>query len=95
MNPKDVLITFPELLIWFPLLSGLVAFFLVKGDSAKKWAIISSFITVAIVAASLFFTDKSYFHFNNVRCVGMPSYISAKLLPMEGIHTYLTLLKWK
>ena len=92
MNPNDVLITFPELLIWFPLLSGLVAFFLAKGDSAKRWAVISSFITVAIVAASFFFTDKNYFHFNNVSYVWMPSIGSSFALMYDGMGRMLCLL---
>lgn len=92
MNPNDVLITFPELLIWFPMLSGLVAFFLTKGDTAKRWAVISSFITVAIVAASFFFTDKDYFHFNNVSYVWMPSIGSSFALMYDGMGRMLCLL---
>jgi NADH-quinone oxidoreductase subunit M len=93
MNPNDVLITFPELLIWFPLVSGLVAFFLVKGDTAKRWAVISSFITVAIVAASFFFTDnKNYFHYNNVSYVWMPSIGSSFALMYDGMGRMLCLL---
>ncbi len=92
MNPNDVLITFPELLIWFPLLSGLVAFFLSKGDSAKRWAVTSSFITVAIVGASFFFADKNYFHFNNVSYVWMPSIGSSFALMYDGMGRMLCLL---
>ncbi|HRO47851.1 NADH-quinone oxidoreductase subunit M [Agriterribacter sp.] len=92
MNPNDVLITFPELLIWFPLLSGLVAFFLTKGGKAKRWALISSFITVAIVAVSFFFTDKNYFHFNNVSYVWMPSIGSSFALMYDGMGRMLCLL---
>ncbi|MCO5240138.1 MAG: NADH-quinone oxidoreductase subunit M [Chitinophagaceae bacterium] len=92
MNPNDVFITFPELLIWFPLLSGLVAFFLTKGDTAKRWAVISSFITVAIVAVSFFFTDKNYFHYNNVSYVWMPSIGSSFALMYDGMGRMLCLL---
>lgn len=92
MNPNDVLITFPELLLWFPLLSGLIAFALSKGDQAKKWAVISSFITVAIVAASLFFTDKKYFNFNNVSYFWMPSLGSSFALMYDGMGRMLCLL---
>lgn len=92
MNPNDVLLTFPELLLWFPLLSGLIAFALKKGDQAKKWALISSFITVGIVAASLFFTDQKYFNFNNVSYFWMPSIGSSFALMYDGMGRMLCLL---
>ncbi|HEX5024816.1 MAG TPA: NADH-quinone oxidoreductase subunit M [Agriterribacter sp.] len=92
MNPNDVFITFPELLIWFPLLSGLVAFFLSESDKAKRWAVISSFITIAIVAASLFFTEKKYINFNNVSYVWMPSLGSSFALMYDGMGRMLCLL---
>lgn len=92
MNPNDVFITFPELLIWFPLLSGLVAFFLTKGDAAKRWAVVSSFITVAIVAISFFFTDKDHFYYNNVSYIWMPSIGSNFSLMYDGMGRMLCLL---
>ncbi len=92
MNPNDVFITFPELLIWFPLLSGLVAFFLSESDKAKRWAVVSSFITIAIVAASLFFTEKKYINFNNVSYVWMPSIGSSFALMYDGMGRMLCLL---
>ncbi|MBX3253087.1 MAG: NADH-quinone oxidoreductase subunit M [Chitinophagaceae bacterium] len=93
MDAKDVLITFPELLLWFPLLSGLIAFLLVKGNGAKKWALTSSFISVAIVIASFFFTDNSkYFHLNNVSYFWMPSLGSSFALKYDGMSRMLCLL---
>lgn len=93
MDAKDVLITFPELLLWFPLLSGLIAFSLVKGDSAKRWALISSFISVAIVITSFFFTDNNkYFNLNNVSYFWMPSIGSSFALKYDGMARMLCLL---
>lgn len=92
MKPNDVLITFPELLLWFPLLSGLVAFFLTKGNAAKRWSLWASFITVIIVAVSFLFTGKDYFHLNNVSYVWMPSIGSSFALMYDGMGRMLCLL---
>ncbi|MBX2922288.1 MAG: NADH-quinone oxidoreductase subunit M [Chitinophagaceae bacterium] len=93
MDAKDVLITFPELLLWFPLLSGLIAFLLVKGDSAKRWATVSSFISVAIVITSLFFTDNNkYYNLNNVSYFWMPSLGSSFALKYDGMARMLCML---
>ena len=92
MNPNDVFITFPELLVWFPLLSGLIIFFLNKENQVKKLALTSSFITVAIVVASLFFTDKKYFNFNNVSYFWLPSLGSSFALMYDGMGRMLCLL---
>ena len=92
MNPNDVFITFPELLVWFPLLSGLVIFLLQKEQLVKKWALTSSFITIAIVAASLFFTDKKYYNFNNVSYFWLPSLGSSFALMYDGMGRMLCLL---
>lgn len=92
MNPNDVFITFPELLVWFPLLSGLIIFLLNKEDQVKKLALTSSFITVAIVVASLFFTDKKYYNFNNVSYFWLPSLGSSFALMYDGMGRMLCLL---
>ncbi|MBX3241954.1 MAG: NADH-quinone oxidoreductase subunit M [Chitinophagaceae bacterium] len=92
MDAKDVLITFPELLLWFPLISGLIAFFLKKGNSAKNWALVSSFITLAIGITSLFFLDNKYFNLNNVSYYWMPSIGSSFALKYDGMARLLCLL---
>lgn len=91
MDAKDVLITFPELLLWFPLLSGLIAFTL-KGNTAKNWAVASSVISVAIAVISLFFTDNQYFNLNNVSYFWMPSIGSSFALKYDGMARMLCLL---
>jgi len=92
MNPNDVLITFPELLVWFPLLSGLVAFML-KGEAAvKKWMIFSSLITVAIVVVSFFFTSDKYINYNNVSYFWLPSLGSSFAFMYDGMGRMLCLL---
>ncbi len=93
MDPKDVLITFPELLLWFPLISGLIAFSLKHGNSAKNWALVSSFITLGIAVTSLFFMDNAkYFNLNNVSYFWMPSIGSSFALKYDGMARLLCLL---
>jgi NADH-quinone oxidoreductase subunit M len=60
-------ITFPELLIWLPLLAGIVSFFLKGQGSAKTWAIVASLIVLAVSVASLFYADSTkYDSYNRV-----------------------------
>lgn len=92
MDAKDVLITFPELLLWFPLLSGLIAFSLKQGNTAKNWAVISSFVSVAIAITSFFFIDNKYFNLNNVSYFWMPSIGSSFAFKYDGIARMLCLL---
>ena len=67
MDPQNIWITFPELLTWFPLIAGLVAFFIRKEKTVKTWAILASVITLGISVTSLFCTDTlKYFYLNNV-----------------------------
>ena len=67
MDHKDYLITFPELLIWFPLIAGLVAFIIRKEKAVKTWAILASLITLGISVASLAYADNTkHFYLNNV-----------------------------
>ncbi len=59
-------ITFPELLIWLPLLAGILCFFTKKEQSAKSLALIFSLIILGISAASLFYTSAKYNTWNAV-----------------------------
>ena len=51
-------IRFPDLLIWFPLLAGLVCFILRGEKNSKNWALFTSFITLAVSVTSLFYIDN-------------------------------------
>jgi len=52
--------TFPELLIWIPFVTGLIAFFINNGKSVKTFAIISSLLSLAVSVISLFYTDVAH-----------------------------------
>ncbi len=51
-------IRFPELLIWFPLVAGLVCFIISDEKRSKAWALFSSVITLIISVGSLIYTDN-------------------------------------
>ena len=65
--------TFPELLIWIPFITGLIAIFIKNAKSVKLIALLSSIITLSISITSLCYTDVAhhpeYFYFNNVSYV--------------------------
>ena len=67
MDPKNIWITFPELLTWFPLIAGLVAFMIRKEKTIKTWAIGASLVTLIISVVSILYADNTkYFYLNNV-----------------------------
>ncbi len=93
MDPKNIWITFPELLIWFPLLAGLVTFFIRKEKTVKTWAIIASLITLGISVASLFFADSvKYFYLNNVSYFWLKYLGSNFSIGLDGMSHMLTAL---
>jgi NADH:ubiquinone oxidoreductase subunit 4 (subunit M) len=59
---------FPALLIWFPLIGGLVAFFIKDEHKVKSWALIASFLTMLLMCVSMVFSGNSYYQLNTRRC---------------------------
>ncbi|HSN09554.1 MAG TPA: NADH-quinone oxidoreductase subunit M [Hanamia sp.] len=88
--------TFPELLIWIPFITGVIAFFIRNGNSVKTFAIISSIATLAVSVISLFYTDVAhhpeFFYYNNVSYVWMPYIGSSFSVGMDGMGFLLTFL---
>lgn len=83
-------ITFPELLIWFPVLSGILCFFFTKQDKVKAWALLSSIITFCIAIAAWMYADtKAY---NEVSYYWLRSLGSSFHVGMGGMERLLTLL---
>ncbi len=52
-------ITIPHLLIFFPLITGLLAFMINKEASVKSWTLLSSLITMIISLAGVYFKDDA------------------------------------
>ena len=66
-------ITFPELLFWFPLVTGLIAFLIKDQKKVKGFALFASIITLIISVISLGYADNTkHFLYNNVSYVWMP-----------------------
>ncbi len=87
-------ITFPELLIWLPLIAGILSFFIQKEATAKNWALFASIGTLMISLASLMYSDGSQksFDASNVSYVWLPSIGSSFAVGLDGIGRLLTLL---
>ena len=50
-------ITIPHLLIFFPLVAGLITFFIRKESSVKAWSLLSVILTLIISIASLYYRN--------------------------------------
>jgi len=92
MNP-NIWITFPELLIWFPLVAGLVAFVIRKEKAVKNWAILASLITLGISVVSLVYADNTkHFYLNNVSYFWLKYLGSNFSVGLDGMGHMLTAL---
>jgi NADH-quinone oxidoreductase subunit M len=90
---QNIWITFPELLIWFPLVAGLVAFIIRKENAVKNWAILASLITLSISIVSLVYADNSkHFYLNNVSYFWLKYLGSNFTLGLDGMGHMLTAL---
>lgn len=89
MNP-NIWITFPELLIWFPLVAGLVAFVIRKENAVKNWALLASLITLAISLVSLVYADDKAL--NNVSYFWLRYLGSNFTIGLDGMGHMLTVL---
>lgn len=92
MDPQNIWITFPEVLIWFPLIAGLVAFLLRSATAVKNWAFLASLITLGVSVATLIFTGEKYFHYNNVAYFWLRYLGSSFSIGLDGMGRMLTFL---
>src|ERR1041385_1135161 len=88
--------TFPELLLWIPLVTGLITFFIRKDTSVKAWALFSSLATLTVSVISLYYTDATkhpeYFFYNNVSYVWLEYIGSSFSVGLDGMGHLLTFL---
>ncbi|MBC7889116.1 MAG: NADH-quinone oxidoreductase subunit M [Ferruginibacter sp.] len=88
-------ITIPHLLIFFPLVAGLITFFIKKDASVKAWSLFSAIITLFISFASLYYrnnTALSGLAFNYEWLKYMGASFSVSLDGMGRLLTFLTAL---
>jgi len=86
-------ITFPDLLIWLPLMAAFCCFIFNKKNQAKNLAITFSLIITIVSIATLFFlNDTKFLNYNNVSYIWL-KYIGANYsLGLDGTGRMLTLL---
>lgn len=88
--------TFPELLLWLPLLTGVIVFFIKNSKAVKTFALLSSLATLVISIISLFYSDVAhhpeYETYNNVSYVWMPYIGSSFSVGLDGMGFLLTFL---
>ncbi|MEO6813254.1 MAG: NADH-quinone oxidoreductase subunit M [Ginsengibacter sp.] len=88
--------TFPELLLWIPFVTGLIAIFIKDAKTVKTFALLSSIATLVVSVISLCFTDiahhPEYFYYNNVSYIWMPYIGSSFSVGLDGMGFLLTFL---
>ena len=88
--------TFPELLIWIPFITGIIAIFIKNTKSVKTFALMSSIATLVISIISLFYSNLTlhpeYFYYSNVSYVWMPYIGSSFSVGLDGMGFLLTFL---
>ncbi len=93
MDPNSIWITFPELLTWFPLIAGLVAFSIRNEKKVKAWALVASLLTLGISVVSLLYSDNvKHFYLNNVSYIWLKYMGSNLTLGLDGMGHMLTAL---
>ena len=83
---------FPALLIWLPLIGGLLSFLLKDPRQAKTNAIVFSLSSLVVLVVSLFFTSKEHFFINQVSYEWLTSLGSSFSLVLDGLTRTMALL---
>lgn len=89
---QDISITFPHVLIFFPLLAGLITFLFKKDAAVKSWALLSSIITLCVSLASIYYSSNKAlsgltFNYEWLKYIGASFSVS-----LDGMGRILTLL---
>lgn len=84
--------TFPELMMWLPLVAGILCFFIKRDNVAKSIAILASLATLSVAVISLFYTNAKYSTYNNVNYYWLKYLGNSFNIGMDGTGRILTLL---
>lgn len=84
--------TFPELLLWIPLLAGIICFFMHREPAAKSLALIASLLTLTVSVTSLFYTDASFKSYNVVSYEWLMHIGNSFYVGLDGTGRLLTFL---
>ena len=85
-------ITFPHLLIFLPLVAGLLTFFLKKENVAKAWALFASVVVLIISIASMFYASNAAYNGGAFDYEWLPHLGSAFSVRIDGVGRTLTFL---
>lgn len=85
-------ITFPELLIWLPLLAGILCFFIKRDSAVKSFSIFFSLAILAVSVASLFFTAPAFATWNSVNYFYTNNIGNTFFVGLDGTGRMLTFL---
>jgi NADH-quinone oxidoreductase subunit M len=88
--------TFPELLIWIPFITGLIAIFIKDSKTVKLFALLASLATLVVSVISLCYSNVAahpeYLSYSNVSYVWMPYIGSSFSVGLDGMGFLLTFL---
>ena len=90
MEKISAFVTFPDLLIWLPIMAGLVSFMLRKDNQVKAWSLFISILTLFISVSSLFITK--YPLLNTAPWSWMPGMGAGYTIGLDGMGRVLTFL---
>ena len=83
---------FPSLLIWLPLVAGVLSFFIKKEGAPRNISLLSSILSLAIVIASLLFSGQQHSALNQVSYIWLPDLGSSFGFILDGLTKILCLL---
>ena len=85
-------ITFPELLLYLPLLAGIICFFIKDEKRAKAIAFGGSLLVLGVALVSLFYISNDYLTYNAVKYFWLKNIGGSLFYSLEGAGRILTLL---
>jgi NADH-quinone oxidoreductase subunit M len=83
---------FPDLLIWFPLIAGLVCFIIRDENKSKAWALFSAVVTLGISVASFFFMNNKDLNGLSFSYVWINHFGASFAVSLDGTGRLLTSL---
>ncbi len=85
-------ITFPELLLWLPLLAGIICFFIKDEKIVKATAFAGSLLVLGVALTSLCYTADEFRNYNAVNYFWLKDLGTSFYVSLDGAGRILTLL---
>ncbi|MEO7522901.1 MAG: NADH-quinone oxidoreductase subunit M, partial [Ferruginibacter sp.] len=84
--------TFPELLLWLPMVAGILCFFIKRETTARSLAIVASLFTLAVSVTSLFYSGAKFTSYNFVNYYWLKYIGNSFNVGMDGTGSLLMFL---